>query len=169
MLPVVVNPRSIQQEHMGLSTDPKPDHAHVGDIYLELDTELTYRWDGNAWIQETRGLLNRVYLWNTETWEWEASTKGSGVGQAVSVENFPAIMSGASIPITSDDPTSTYKITDIDPTDGNSYFGYVDKDGQWYIMNLTATTARYVKGTSGYEAAWGGRGGLNYDYFNNVF
>lgn len=113
-------------------------------------------------------LTTQIYLWNTDTLAWEPSTKGSGAGQAVTVENFPAVMSGSTIP-TSDDPLSKYKITDIDPTDGNSYFGYTDPTGNWYIMNLTATAARYVKGTSGYTAAWGGRGGLQYDYFYIVF
>ena len=123
--------------------------------------------------------VSRSYLWNTESLGWEASTKGSGTGEAVSVENFPAVISGASIPVTgnfypatqsisSDDPTSVYKITDIDPKEGNSYFGYVDKDGKWYIMNLTATAARYVKGDSGYTTAWGNKGNLNYDYFYNI-
>ena len=127
-------------------------------------------------------VVSHILLWNTEELSWEASTTGSGVGQAVSVENFPAVMSGASIPVegtfypevqtvsnVNDDPTSKYKITDIDPTEGNSYFGYVDAGGAWYIMNLTATTARYVKGESDYTAAWGNKGNLNYDYFNNIF
>ncbi len=67
------------------------------------------------------------------------------------------------------DPTASYKITDIDPTDGNSYFGYTDKNGKWYIMNLTDAAARYVKGDSDYIAAWGSKGGLGYDYFYNTF
>ena len=67
------------------------------------------------------------------------------------------------------DPTTAYKITDIDPTDGNSYFGYTDAGDKWYIMNLTTTTARYIKGDSGYIAAWAGKAGLSYDYFYNVF
>ena|SRR3990170_5153265 len=73
------------------------------------------------------------------------------------------------IVITSDDPTSKYKITDIDPTEGNSYFGYVDKNGAWYIMNLTATAARYAKGNDNYTGAWGNKGGQNWGYFNDIF
>ena len=67
------------------------------------------------------------------------------------------------------DPTSKYKITDIDPTAGNQYFGYTDKDNNWYIMHLTTTQARYIKGDSGYTTAWTGRAGLSYDYFYNIF
>lgn len=109
-----------------------------------------------------------IHLWNSETLAWEAGTKGSGAGQAVSVENFPAAVSGVAQDQTLD-PLAKYKITDIDSTEGNSYFGYTDKDGKWVIMNLTAAAARYVKGDSGYTTAWGNKGGLNYDYFYNVF
>lgn len=41
------------------------------------------------------------YLWNTDTWDYEVATKGTGTGQNVSVDNFPAVISGASIPTTS--------------------------------------------------------------------
>jgi len=69
------------------------------------------------------------------------------------------------------DPTRKYKIADIDPTEGDSYFGYVDKYGGWYIKHITTTTVRYVKGDSGYPAAWGLRAdpGTEYDYFYEVF
>ena len=69
------------------------------------------------------------------------------------------------------DPVANYKISDIDPTDGNSYFGYVNEDGGWYIKHITATAVRYVKGDSGYPAAWVLRDdpGTEYDYFYGVF
>jgi hypothetical protein len=44
-------------------------------------------------------VTSQMRLWNTETLAWEASTKGSGVGEAVTVENFPATISGAKIPV----------------------------------------------------------------------
>lgn len=40
-----------------------------------------------------------IYLWNTETWEYEVATQGTGTGQPVSVENFPATLSGATVPV----------------------------------------------------------------------
>lgn len=67
------------------------------------------------------------------------------------------------------DPLACYKISDIDPTEGNSYFGYIDKDGGWYMMNLTATTAIYAKGDSGYAAAWANKGNQNWGLFNEIF
>jgi len=69
----------------------------------------------------------------------------------------------------SEDLTAKYKISDIDDTGSKKYFGYMDKDGNWFIMTLTTTQTRYVKGTSNYITAWTGRASLVYDYFNNIF
>ena len=73
------------------------------------------------------------------------------------------------IVITSDDPTFKYKVTDLDTSETTKYFGYTDKDGNWYIMQLTSTTGRYIKGSSGYTTSWTGRTGLSYDYFYIIF
>ena len=89
----------------GLSIDEKPKEFIIGSRFYEIDTSNTYDFDGTNWvllpIQKTR-----VFLWNTESWEWEASTKGSGTGEAVSVENFPTVISGAFIPVKDADTIS---------------------------------------------------------------
>ena len=64
------------------------------------------------------------------------------------------------------DPLSKYKITDLDDA---GYYGYTDKDGDWYIMSLIANQARYIKGDSNYTTSWTGRAGLSYNYFNLIF
>ena len=66
-------------------------------------------------------------------------------------------------------PTDSYKITDLDSGGATQYYGYTDVDGAWYIMQLTGTTGRYVKGTSGYTTAWTNRASQSYDYFYNIF
>jgi hypothetical protein len=66
-----------------------------------------------------------------------------------------------------DDPTAKYKLTDIDAAGG--YYGHTDQFGSWYIMNLTASAARYISGTSAYTTNWGNRAILVYDYFYNIF
>lgn len=65
-------------------------------------------------------------------------------------------------------PTERYKITDLD-SGSPQYYGYADAEGAWYIMELTNTTGRYVKGDSDYETNWTNRASLTYDYFFNVF
>lgn len=64
-----------------------------------------------------------------------------------------------------------YAISEIDDAGDPSYYGYVDKDANWYIMqeNVAAKTYRYAKGTTGYPANWTGRAALVYDYFYNTF
>lgn len=68
------------------------------------------------------------------------------------------------------EPTDGYKITDLDDS-APAYYGFVDKDGNWFIQKEDDTSGayRYVKGTSSYSTNWTNRGSLTYDYFNNVF
>jgi hypothetical protein len=68
-----------------------------------------------------------------------------------------------------EDLTAKYKINDIDDSGTTKYFGFTDKDGNWFIMQLTPTQVRYIKGASAYTASWTGRTGLTYDYFYNAF
>jgi hypothetical protein len=71
--------------------------------------------------------------------------------------------------VATEDITSKYKITDIDDSGTTKYFGFTDKDGNWFILQLTTTEARYIKGTSGYTTSWTGRAAFTYDYFYNAF
>lgn len=64
---------------------------------------------------------------------------------------------------------SEYKVSDIDDTGSPQYFGFVDKAGGWYILELTATQARYIKGSSDYTTNWTGRTGLSYQYYYQAF
>lgn len=71
--------------------------------------------------------------------------------------------------LTTEDLTAKYKISDIDDSGTTKYFGFTDKDGNWFIMSLTTTDVRYIKGASGYTTNWAARAGLTYDYFYNAF
>ena len=58
---------------IGLSTEEKPDKRVIaGTHFIEVDTGLTYAWDGTLW----REYVEKVgtYLFNTDTGEWEAAT-----------------------------------------------------------------------------------------------
>jgi len=172
MIPVIIYPHYLQVDHIGLSTDPKPEKVNKGAIYFERDTELTYNWNGQEWIEQPKGIYTRNLLWNTESWEFELATMGGSPSAAlVSVDNFPAIISGTSVPISdaNADPTKPYKITDIATVGEAQYFGYVNHSGGWYIMKLTETGARYAKGSDNYLTSWGNKLILDYDYFYNIF
>jgi len=68
------------------------------------------------------------------------------------------------------DLLARYKCADLD-SGTTSYYGFVDTDGNWYILRMTATAIRYCKGTSGYTVAWGLRAdvGTTYEYYYTVF
>lgn len=65
------------------------------------------------------------------------------------------------------DPTSPYSISDRDESGATKYYGYLKADGGWYIMSVTSTAVRYVKGDSGYSFA--SPSSLTYDTFSNTF
>jgi hypothetical protein len=77
----------------------------------------------------------------------------------------------------SDDILASYKCADVDADASPNYYGFVDKDGNWYILKETisagADTYRYAKGGSGYDTAvtgaWATRASLTYGYFHNIF
>ncbi len=57
------------------------------------------------------------------------------------------------------------------PGDTLTYLGYLDKDGNWYIIEIDETngTQKYVKGSSGFTTAWSSRAAQAYEEFNQVF
>jgi len=76
------------------------------------------------------------------------------------------------------DPTAEilkeYHVSDMDsagnPTEQNPhYFGYVNKDCEWYIMKVGNQTTRYARGAADYEANWANRESLAYHNFQNIF
>lgn len=70
------------------------------------------------------------------------------------------------------DPLIGYRISDRDSDNADfNYYGYLNADGGYYIMqeNLTTGAYRYFVGASGYAAAWTARSSQSYDYFSVVF
>ena len=85
------------------------------------------------------------YYYDTDVLDWVADEGGAGGTPTAS---------------------ETYKISDMEDGGDPSYFGFLTGSGAWRIMRLTtAGAARYCKGSSGYAAAWSGRGSLTYDYY----
>lgn len=67
-------------------------------------------------------------------------------------------------------PTDGYKISQIDDTTATVYFGYVNKDGAWYISREESSgNYRYTKGTTDFSTNWTDRASLTYDYFDSIF
>jgi hypothetical protein len=91
--------------------------------------------------------------------------------------NTPAIgaaslldQSGKKINPAQQSATDNYSISEIDDSTSTAYFGFINEQGQWYIMKEDAGGAfRYVKGDGDFESNWAVRDELSYNYFNNVF
>jgi len=66
-------------------------------------------------------------------------------------------------------PTDGYSIAQVDDATP-SYYGYQDKDGNWYIIKEDSDGSfRYCRGYSNFSSFWSSRSSLTYDYFENVF
>lgn len=67
-------------------------------------------------------------------------------------------------------PADGYQISEIDESE-NAYYGFINKNGQWFIMKEDAETGsfRYTKGNSDFPGNWANRDGLYYDYYHNLF
>ncbi len=70
-------------------------------------------------------------------------------------------------------PLDGYMATDQFTSAATSYFGFLHKNGSWFIQRQVVTgdniAWRYATGSSGYVAAWAGRTLLNYNYANVAF
>jgi hypothetical protein len=61
--------------------------------------------------------------------------------------------------------------SDLDETADPYYYGFVDKDGRWYIMKRDVANGqfRFCNGDDGYILAWTNRATQTYDYYYNTF
>jgi hypothetical protein len=91
------------------------------------------------------------------------STPGPGV---VGVKDS----SGNKIDPAEKKPTDGYSISELDDSSSPSYYGFVHKNGSWYISRESATgTYRYSKGSSDFSTNWTNRASLSYNTFDVVF
>lgn len=67
--------------------------------------------------------------------------------------------------------TQGYTISEIDDANTIAYYGFVNKDGAWFIMreDIEVNTFRYANGTSDFSNNWKNREHLRYDYYYNLF
>ncbi len=153
---MITGPYDVKYEYTGLSTDTKPtDRVFPGSRFLELDTGSTYVYsEGSGWIQFEQTVTGP--LTNDELRAAAISVSGTFWPSVQAVSN------------TLDDPLAKYKASDMDEA-SISYYGFLDADGNWYIMKITNTTIRYAKGSSNYADNWNGRATLTYNYFSEVF
>ena len=77
---------------------------------------------------------------------------------------------GAKIDPAIKQPTDGYTLAQVDDGVSNTYYGYLNRDGAWYILREdSSSNYRYTKGSSTFATNWTNRASLTYDYFDAIF
>ncbi len=140
---------------------------------LEIKPELIKNIESQEYDPERRKFLKlisaaggAIFLTAIFTRKAEASFFGSMPGPGtVAIKNTQ----GVAIDPAEKKPTDGYSITEIDDSGTDAYYGFLNKDGGWFILKDSNGIYRYAKGASSFSSNWTGRSGLTYDYFNVVF
>ena len=89
---------------------------------------------------------------------------------------FPSIIPPAAITgfalETSNNPTTKYGIARVDSANDTKYYGFLDKDSNWYVMQEVTSTGVFlytVPVATSFATGWSGRAGLSYVEFNTAF
>lgn len=67
---------------------------------------------------------------------------------------------------TNDDIYATYKASDTDIGEENSYYGFINKQGNWFILRNSGEAFRYTFGSTDYTKNWNTREQLGYGYYS---
>lgn len=82
--------------------------------------------------------------------------------------------SGNKVDIAQKQPLDGYNISDMDTSGSTQYFGFLNKDNAWYILQVNSDNSmRYAKGLTNYSTpvtgAWATRTGQSYGTFGDIF
>lgn len=114
-------------------------------------------------INITAGDLN-VQLSSTGT-NYDSVRIGDGT-------NLLTINSDGSINanVITEDVLNKYAISRSDTTTNIEYYGFVDKNGKWYILKIDTINGTYLysNGDTDFLTNWGSRSTLTYDEFQNL-
>lgn len=128
--------------------------------------------DRRQFLKVIGGAGLTLFLFSIFTRRAEAAFFGSVPGPGtVSLKDT----SGNQIDPAEKQPTDGYRINQLDDTSDapNSYYGFVDKDGDWFIMKDDGSgNYRYYKKTPSddvFSVEWANRTGFTYNYFDAIF
>jgi hypothetical protein len=66
--------------------------------------------------------------------------------------------------------TDGFEISQVDDSTIPAYYGFLNKDGAWYIAREgNGGEYRYFRGNGNFASSWDGRANLAYNYFDSVF
>ncbi len=164
--------------YFGMLILPKKRQAKVViDPVLDIIPDSLNKVKNKDYDPERRKFLKLIgaaggslFLMTIFTKSTEAAFFGSMPGPGtVAVKN----LAGVQIDPAEKKPTDGYNITEVDDAGVDVYYGFVNKDGAWFIQKELSTGAyRYAKGTTDFTnvtTGWPNRASLTYGYFNDIF
>ncbi len=134
-----------------------------GKLELEEEFEKGFDPQRRAFLKIIGSTGASLFLLSVFTKKAQAAFFGSVPGPGtVALKDT----TGAQIDPAIKHPTDGYKISRVDDSTP-AYYGYTDKDGQWFIMKEDASgNYTYAVGTTDFSDNWDGKGGLSYgEYF----
>jgi len=149
-------------------TSHKEHAVEVLEAEAEPDTKVRFDKDRRMFIKLIGSAGVTVFLFSLFTKKAEAAFFGSVPGPGtVALKNT----SGTPIDPAEKSPTDGYNISQVDGDSSPAYYGYLDKNSNWYIIKEdTNGSYLYAKGASGFSTAWGNRNtSLSYGTFDSVF
>lgn len=148
-----------------LSTEPEPALQIIPDK-IKAEKENDYDPERRKFLKLIGAAGGAIFLTAIFTRKAEASFFGSMPGPGtVAIKNTQ----GVAIDPAEKKPTDGYSITEIDDAGTDAYYGFVNKDGAWFILKDSNGIYRYSKGSSSFSTNWTDKESLTYDYFNVVF
>lgn len=145
-----------------------PQISRVGEIKLKLEKPKSYDANRRAFLKLIGTAGASLFLFSIFTKKTQAAFFGSVPGPGtVAIKDS----TGAQIDPAEKGPTDGYAISQLDADDSPAYYGYVNKNGAWYIMKEnTDGSYVYVRGSTDFAGEWATRGArVDYDTFDEIF
>jgi len=135
---------------------------------------------GEGTKTETTTILNsgggqnqNITLAEEQVIDGEVTFPGRVITNKVIIESYDQrdINRSNRLPVSTGNAFEQYQPSDETATGETDYYGFVDRNGNWYILryDINNGTFRYVKGSTGYTTNWTNRETLSYGYFHEVF
>ena len=153
---------AVTNEEVDKEGQENTDEALEGKVLgngFDLNRRMFLKLIGSAGIT--------LFLFSIFTKKAEGAFFGSVPGTGtISIKDT----TGAKIDPAIKQPTDGYTLAQVDDGVSNTYYGYLNKDGAWYILREdSSSNYRYTKGGSSFATNWTNRASLTYDYFDAIF
>jgi len=135
---------------------------------IKIEKPKSYDLNRRAFLKLIGTAGASLFLFSIFTKKTQAAFFGSVPGPGtVAIKDS----TGTQIDPAEKGPTDGYAVSQLDTDASPAYYGFVNKNGAWYIMKENSDGSYvYVKGSSGFTGEWATRGTrTDYDTFDQIF